>query len=81
MPQPRGDPDLALEALCAERGAELGEQDLERDAAVVLAVVDEIDRGHPAATQLALDDVRGAQRLTEAAVDRIEPPRVSRRLG
>jgi hypothetical protein len=43
--------------------------------------VEEIDRGHPAATQLALDDVRGAQRLTEAAVDRIEPPRVSRRLG
>ena len=39
MLEPRGELDLALEPLGAERGGELGVQHLERDLAVVLVVV------------------------------------------
>ena len=47
MLEPGGDPDLAQEALGAERGAELGVQDLERDRAVVLEIVGEVDVAMP----------------------------------
>ena len=60
--QPRGQADLALEALGAERGGELGMQHLERDGPVVLEVADEIHRGHAAAPELALERVAVAQR-------------------
>ena len=55
--QPGGGLDLALEALGAEGGAELGPQDLQRDPPAVLEVFGEVDRGHPAAAELALDPV------------------------
>ena len=45
MLQPRGELDLALEPLGAERGGDLGVQDLERDGAVVAQVVGEEDDG------------------------------------
>ena len=57
MLQPGGELDLALEALGAERGGELGMQHLERDRAVVLEVLGEVDRGHAAAAELALEAV------------------------
>ena len=47
--------DLAQEPLGAERGGELRAQHLDRDVAVVLEVVREVDGGHAAAPELALD--------------------------
>ena len=55
--EPGGELDLALEALGAERGGQLGMEDLERDRPVVLQVVGEIDRGHAPAPELALERV------------------------
>ena len=49
--------DLAEEALGAEDGRELGAEDLEGDLAVVLQVVGQVDGGHAAAAELALDRV------------------------
>ena len=42
-----------------------GVQHLEGDGAVVLDVLGQEDRGHPPATQLALEDVAGAQAFLE----------------
>ena len=53
MVQPGGDVDLAEEPLPADRGGDLGVEDLDRDAAVVLLVLGQVDRGHPAAAQQA----------------------------
>ncbi|MBX6331397.1 MAG: hypothetical protein IRY91_06100 [Gemmatimonadaceae bacterium] len=63
--QPRGEPDLPLEAGGAERLGDLGVEHLERDRAVVLAVAGEIDRGHSPAAELALERVAIAQRRGE----------------
>ena len=41
----------------AEHRAELGAEHLERDLAVVLEVAGEVDGGHAARAELALDDV------------------------
>ena len=57
MLQVRGDADLAQEPLGAERGGELGLQDLERDRAIVLEVVREEDGRHAAAPELALERI------------------------
>ena len=57
MLQPGGDLDLAGEPLGAERGGQLGAQDLHRHLAVVLQVLGEVDRGHAALAELALDAV------------------------
>ena len=59
--QPRGEPDLALEPLGAERHGELGVQDLERDRTVVPKIVHEVDGRHAAAAELALDPVAPGQ--------------------
>ena len=61
MLEPGGEADLALEALGAERGGELGMQDLEGDRPVVAEVVGEVDRGHAAAAELALDRVAAGE--------------------
>ena len=53
--------DLAQEALRAERGGELGVEHLERDRPVVLEIVGEVDRGHAAAPELALERVAVGQ--------------------
>ena len=57
----RRDPDLAQEALDAQHGAELRFEHLDRDGAVVLDVAGEEDGRHAAATNLPLDQVRGAE--------------------
>ena len=49
--------DLHHEALGAEHRCELGLEDLHRDQAVVLEVLGQIDGGHAARTELALDGV------------------------
>ena len=65
MLEPGGRADLAQEALGAERAAELGVQDLERHRPVVLEVAGEVDRGHAAAAELALEHVAVAEGLAE----------------
>ena len=55
MLQVRRDLDLGEESLGAEHGAELGVEHLERDVAVVSDVAREIDGGHAARADLALD--------------------------
>ena len=57
MLQIRGGLDLGEEPLGADHGGELGPQDLERDLAIVSEVVREVDGGHAALAQLALDPV------------------------
>jgi hypothetical protein len=56
-----GDPDLAQEPLGAEGRGQFGVQDLEGDGTIVPDVVRQEDRGHPAATELALDRVGGGE--------------------
>ena len=60
------DVDLAEEPLGAQRRGELGPQDLERDLAVVLEVVGEVDGGHAALAELALDAVAAAEGGTQS---------------
>lgn len=57
MREPRGYVYLSQEALAPERLAELRLQDLECHLAVVAKVLRQINRGHPARAQLALDRV------------------------
>ena len=66
MLQAGGDLDLGEEAIAADDGAQLGMEDLDGDLAAVLQVFGEIDRGHAALAQLALDAVAVAQRRGEA---------------
>ena len=61
MLQVGGGLDLAQESLGADHGGELGAQHLDRDLAVVLEVVGEVDRGHAARAELALDAVAVGQ--------------------
>ncbi len=56
------DADLAQEAFGAERGGEIGAQDLDGDLAPVLALFGEVDGGHPAASELALHRVARRER-------------------
>src|SRR5439155_23678585 len=62
MLQPGGHPDLQQEALGAQARGESGLEDLERDGAVMPQVVSEVDSGHAAAAELALDVVAVAER-------------------
>jgi len=57
MGELRRDLDLAQEPVRTHRGGQFGAQDLERDVAVVSEIFGEVDRGHPALAQLALDGV------------------------
>ena len=62
MIEPRRDLDLGEESLRSEHGAELGAQHLEGDLAIELLVACEIDDGHAAGADLALDDVAVTER-------------------
>src|ERR1051325_2782747 len=65
----RGDGlDLAQEPLGANDGGQLGPEDLDGDPAVVLQVLREIDRGHPALAQLALDRVASREGAGQTAL-------------
>jgi hypothetical protein len=55
--EPRGNLDLAQKTVGAERGGQLGVEDLERNLAIVLQIVGEVNRGHPASAELTLDFV------------------------
>ena len=66
MAEPRGDLDLAQEALGPDGVGELGLEELDGDLATVAQVVGEIDGRHPAAADHALDAVAAGERRTEA---------------
>ena len=68
------DLDLAGEPVGAEQRAELGAENLDRDLAVVLEIVGQVDRGHAAAAELALEGVAAGQ-------SRGEPGEVGRGCG
>ena len=52
-----GDPDLGQEPLGAEDRGEFGPQHLERDLPLVLQILGQVDRGHPAGAEFPLDPV------------------------
>ena len=52
-----GDLYLGEETLGPDHGGQLGLEDLQRDVPLVLQVLGQVDRGHPALAELALDDV------------------------
>jgi hypothetical protein len=66
MPEIGDGLDLVQEPLGADQGRELRPQHLDGDLAVVLEIVGQVDRGHPARTQLALDPVAVTERRGEA---------------
>ena len=51
----RGGPDLRQKAIGPECGAEIRVEDLDRDIAIVLAIVCEVDGGHATFADFALD--------------------------
>jgi hypothetical protein len=77
MGEPSGELDLAEEAVGTEDGGQLGPKDLEGDRAVVLEVLGEIDRGHAAAAQLALERVAIGEGRGQAVEVRAHRPRAS----
>ena len=61
MLEPRCELDLALEPVSAELRGELGAQHLEGDRPLVPDVAREIDGGHAAAAELALDRITAGE--------------------
>ena len=61
--------DLAEEALRSQAGGQLGMQHLESDLPVVTKVLRQIDRSHPAPTELALDRVARLQGVADQGHD------------
>jgi hypothetical protein len=52
-----GDPDLPAEPLLAQLAGGAGEEDLERDRALVAEVVGEVDHGHAAPAEDAIEAI------------------------
>ena len=65
--EPGGDLDLGQEAFGAEHRAQLAAQDLEGYFAIMLEVGGEVDGGHAAGTELALDAVAFFQSVGETS--------------
>ena len=61
MVEPGGEPDLPDEPLGAQRVRQLGMEDLQGDRTVVPEIAGEIDRGHAATAELALEHVAVAE--------------------
>ena len=57
MMQIGGDFDLAQKPLCSEHCRQLRTQDFDSDRPVVLEVLGQVHRSHPASTQFPLDGV------------------------
>ena len=66
MLEPSGEVNFTLEALGAERGGKLGKQDFKGDGTVVADVMGQVDHGHAAAAQLALEGVTVGERVAQA---------------
>ena len=68
MSEPGRDFYFPQEPLAADHRGQLGTQDLQRDPAVVLDVLGEIDRSHPARAELTLDPVAVGERGGQPAL-------------
>jgi hypothetical protein len=66
MTEPGGDLHFGEESLGAKHRAEFRLEHLDGDLSIVLEVLGEIDRGHPARAELALDAVAVGQRSGDA---------------
>jgi hypothetical protein len=66
MLEVRGRLDLGQKALGSDDGGQLGLQDLEGDLALVLEVLGQVNRSHPALTDLAIDAVAAFQGRVQA---------------
>ena len=60
--------DLLHESLGAEHRGELGLEHFDRNLAIVLEILGEIDRGHAARAELALDAVAARERNAQATL-------------
>ena len=69
MLEPRGDVNLAQEALGAQAGGQLGAQHLEGDLPLMAEVVGEVHRGHAAPPELLQERVAVAQGVSKLRVD------------
>ncbi len=69
-----GDLDFAQEPLGAQDGREIGAQDLDRDLAMMLEVVGQVDRGHPSAANFLEDGIAGRQARCAAVRERLSGP-------
>jgi hypothetical protein len=70
MLKPGGDSDFAEEPFGTDGGGELGAQDLDGDGAFVPGVVGQVDCGHTALADQALDGIAAFERSTQL-VERI----------
>jgi hypothetical protein len=59
--EPGGEPDLPDKPLGAQRVRQLGMEDLQGDGAVVPDIAGQVDGGHAAAAELALEHVAVGQ--------------------
>ena len=57
MVEPGGDPHFAEKAIGADDGAQVGTKHFDGDLAVVLQIAREVDGGHAARADLALDGI------------------------
>ena len=69
--QPRGHLDLAEEAFAAERGGEVGTEDLHRHPAAMLDILGQVDGGHPPGAELTKDPVFGSEGGGQAFAHRV----------
>ncbi len=65
--EPGAELDLAEEAVGAQGSREVGMENLEGHGAVVAEVLGQVDGGHAAPTELALDAVATSQGVTQSA--------------
>ena len=66
MIEPGGQVDLPEEALGTQGSGELRVEQLQSDPPVMLEVLGEVDRGHPAPTELTLEQVPPTEGLNKA---------------
>ena len=67
--EPGGEPDLPDEPLGAQRVRQLGMENLQGDGAVVPDIAGQVDGGHAAAAELALEHVAVPESFGEPLVD------------
>ncbi len=65
MLQSRGDENLAAKALDVDASDEFGREDFYDDVAAQRSVVRDVDAGHSAAAELAVDRITGAERVLD----------------
>jgi hypothetical protein len=65
MAKPGSHLDLSQEPLIPEPGRQVGVENLQGDATMKLEILCQVDRGHAAATELALEGIAVAQGISE----------------